>query len=233
VVSRRLLTGKLDAPPPRRTPPRRGWPPKKGALLGAPKTLARNRAGWQPHPPQAGARVQVWPGWWHAVLPGRFIRVGVVRRPTSPPARQPGPRKPLPPVEAVFTTDLTLSLDAIRAQDGERWAIEITLRDSHAFAGFGHDQGRKCERVVGATTLRLLRAAARTLWVVEHSTQTPAIELRRYRPWDRQQVAPSHLAIVWTWREALHAAGIFPIPRFASARAEIPQGAEKALPLAA
>jgi hypothetical protein len=233
VVSRMLLTGKLYAPPPRRTTPRRGCPPKKGSLLGAPKTLARKRAGWQPHPTEAGALVQVWTGLWHAVLPGRFIRVVVVRRPTSPRARKPGQRKPLPPVEALFTTDLTLSLDAILAQYCERWAIEITIRDSNAFAGFGHDQCRKCERVVGANTLRLLLAAARTLWFVEHSAQTPAIELRRYRPWYRQKVAPSQLDIVWTWREALHAAGIFPIPRFASALAEIPQGAENALPLAA
>jgi hypothetical protein len=54
VVSRMLLTGKLYAPPPLRTTPRRGCPPKKGALWGPPKTLARRRSGWQPHPPEPG-----------------------------------------------------------------------------------------------------------------------------------------------------------------------------------
>jgi DDE superfamily endonuclease len=233
VVSRILITGKLYAPPPPRTAPRRGCPPKKGALLGSPKTLARKRSGWLPHPTEAGALVQEWTGLWHTVLPGRLIRVVVVRRPLRLRVRAPGQRKPLPRVEAFFTTDLTLSLEAILAQYRERWAVEITLRDSNVYAGFGQDQCRKRERVVGANTLRLALAAARTLWFVEHSARTPAIELRRYRPWYRQKVAPSQLDIVWTWREALLAAGVFPIPRFARDLAKIQQESENALPLAA
>src|SRR4249920_1755074 len=83
VVSRMLITGKLYTPPPPRTAPRRGCPPKKGVVLGSPKTWARKRSGWQPHPTEAGALVQAWVGLWHTVLPGRLIRVVVVRRPTS------------------------------------------------------------------------------------------------------------------------------------------------------
>jgi hypothetical protein len=233
VVSRMLITGKLYAPPPLRTTPRQGCPPKKGPLLGSPKTLARKRAGWQPHPTEAGALVQAWTGLWHTVLPGRLIQVVVVRRPQRHRPRLPGQHKPLPPVEAFFTTDLTLSLDAILAQYRERWAVEITIRDSNAFAGFGHDQCRKRERVVGANTLRLVLAAARTLWFVEHTARKPAIDLRRYRPWYRLKVAPSQLDIVWTWREALQAAGVFPIPRFARDPAEIQHEAENTLSLAA
>jgi hypothetical protein len=233
VVLRMLITGKLYAPLPLRTAPRRGCPPKKGPLLGSPKTLARKRSGWQPHPTEAGALVQVWTGLWQSVLPGRLIQVVVVRRPPRPRARKPGQRKPLPPVEAFFTTDLTLSLAAILAQYRERWAIEITIRDSNAYSGFGQDQCRKRERVVGANTLRLVLAATRTLWFIERAARTPALELRRYRPWYRQKVAPSQLDIVWTWREALFAAGVFPIPRFAHALAKIPQQPENTLPLAA
>jgi hypothetical protein len=233
VVSRMLITGKLYAPPPLPTTSRRGCPPKKGALLGSPKTLAHKRSGWHPHPTEAGALVQAWTGLWHTVLPGRLIQVVVVRRPQRLRARPPARRKPLPSVEAFFTTDLTLSLDALLAQYRERWAVEITIRDSNAFAGFGHEQCRKRERVVGANTLRLVLAAARTLWFMEHTARTPALELRQYRPWYRQKIAPSQLDIVWTWREALQAAGVFPIPRFAYDRAENPQEAETVLPLAA
>lgn len=233
VVSRMLITGKLYELPPLRDVPRRGCPPKKGLLVGSPKTLARKRSGWQPHPTEAGALVQAWDGLWHTVLPGRLLRVVVVRRPPRPRVHKPGQRKPLPQVEAFFTTDLTLSLAAILAQYRERWAVEITIRDSNAFAGLGQDQCRKYERVVGANTLRLAFAAARTLWFVAHAAQTPAIELRRYRPWYRQKIAPSQLDIVWTWREALQAAGVFPIPRFARDLAEIQQESENALPLAA
>jgi DDE family transposase len=233
VVSRMLITGKLYTLPPQRATPCRGCPPKKGPLVGSPKTLARKRGGWQSHPTEAGALVQAWDGLWHAVLPGRMIRVVVVRRPAQSRVRQPGHRKPLPPVEAFFSTDLTLSVDAILMQYRERWAVEITIRDSNAFAGLGQDHCRKHERVVGANTLRLVLTAARTLWFVAHAARTPAIELRRYRPWYRQKVTPSQLDIVWTWREALHAAGVFPIPRFARALAEIQQESENTLPLAA
>ena len=233
VVSRMLITGKLYTPPPPRTAPRRGCPPKKGVVLGSPKTLARKRSGWQPHPTEAGALVQAWTGLWHTVLPGRLIRVVVVRRPKLLRARKPGQRKPLPPVEAFFSTDLTLSLEAILAQYRERWAIEITIRDSNAFAGFAQDQCRKRTRVVGVNTLRLVLTAARTLWFVENSAQTPAFELRQYRPWYRQKIAPSQLDIVWTWRETLQAAGVFPIPRFTRELAEIQQESEPALLLAA
>jgi hypothetical protein len=233
VVGRMLITGKLYARPPQSRGPRRGCPPKKGPLLGAPKTLARKRGGWQPHSSEAGAFVQAWEGVWHAVLPGRMLRVVVVRRPTPTRVRKPGQRKPPPPVEAFFTTDLALSLEAILAQYRERWAVEITIRDSNTFAGFGQDQCRKRERVLGANTFRLVLTAARTLWFVEHTVRTPALELGRYRPWYHQKCAPSQLDIVWTWREALHTAKVFPIPRFTPDLAEIHQASETALPLAA
>jgi hypothetical protein len=233
VVARMLITGKLYVRPPQSHGPRRGRPPKKGPLLGSPKTLARKRGGWQLHPSEAEAVVQAWDGIWHAVLPGRRIRVVVVRRPAPTRARKPGQRKPSPPVEAFFTTDLTLSLEAILAQYRERWAVEITLRDSNAFAGLGQDQCRKRERVVGANTLRLVLAAARTLWFAEYVRHPQPLDLCRYRPWYRQKCVPSQLDIVWTWREALHAAEVFPIPRFAPALAQTPEVPGNTLPLAA
>jgi hypothetical protein len=99
VVSRMLITGKLYELPLKPVVPRRGCPPKNGPRLGSPKTLARKRCGWQPHPSEAGALGQAWQGLWQAVLPGRLIRVVVVvRRPTPIRARTPGQRKPPPPV---------------------------------------------------------------------------------------------------------------------------------------
>jgi hypothetical protein len=233
VVGRMLSTGKLYAPPPLPRGPRRGCPPKKGPLRGSPKTLARKRSGWQLHPTEAGALVQAWTGLWHTVLPGRVIRVVVVRRPTPLRPRQPRRRKPRPPLEAFFTTDLTLSLDTILAQYRDRWAVEITIRDSNAFAGFGQDQCRKRERVVGANTLRLVLAAARTLWFVEQTSRTVPLDLQRSRPWYRQKCAPSQLDIVWACREALQEAGVFPTPRFTPALAINQEKPEIALPLAA
>jgi hypothetical protein len=233
VVSRLLLTGKLYAPPPKPQGPQRGRPPQKGPVLGSPKTFARKRHGWQPHPTEAGALVQAWEGVWQTVLPGRVLRVVVVRRPRRKRSHHAGQHKPPPPVEAFFTTDLSLRLEAILARYRDRWAVEITIRATYAFDGLGQDQCRKVERIVGANTLRLVLAAARTLWFVERTHHAAGLDLGRYRPWYRQKEAPSQLDIVWTCREALAEAGVFPIPRFAPDLAETPEVPDNPLPLAA
>jgi hypothetical protein len=214
VVSRMLIPGKLYAPPPQPEGPQRGRPPQKGPLLGSPKTFARKRHGWQPHPTEAGALVQAWEGLWHSGLPGRVLRVVVVRRPRRKRSRPAGQHKAPPPVAAFFTTDLSLSLAAILAQYRDRWAVAIAIRATYAFDGRGQDQCRKVARRVGANPLRLVLAAARTLWFVERASRADTLDLQRYRPWYRQKCAPSQLDVVWVCREALHEARVFPIPRF-------------------
>jgi hypothetical protein len=158
--------------------------------------------------------------WWWCAVPGPPARVGPVS------ANR-------PPLEAFFSTDLTLSLEAILAQYRERWTVEITLRDSNAFTGFGQDQCRKYERGLGANTLRLGLAAARTLWFGAQASRTAALDLTRYRPWYRHKPAPSQLDIVWACREAVQNAGVFPRPRFPLGLAEIPQKPDTAFLLAA
>lgn len=232
VVARFLLSSKLYALPEPPAGKRRGRPPRKGKLLGSPKTLARRRHGWQPHPTEAKAEVQAWIGLWHTVLPGRLVRVVVVRRPAAR-SKQPGQRKPPPPVEAFFTTALSLSLEDILRQYRDRWAVEIAIRDSNAFNGLGQDQCRKIQRIVGANTFRLVMAATRTLWFLEQANQRHEMDLRRYRPWYRQKCAPSQLDIAWACREALHEAGVFPIPRFTPDRTENHAEQDHALPSAA
>jgi hypothetical protein len=157
----------------------------------------------------------------------------MVRHPATPRKRKPGPRNPRPRIEAFFTTDLSLSLEAILEQYRDRWVVEITLRDSYAFDGIGQDQYRKVERIVGANTLRLVLAAARTLWFLAHVRQTGGLPLTRYRPWYRQKCAPSQRDVVWACREALADAGVFPISHFGPAVAETPAEPENTLPLAA
>jgi DDE superfamily endonuclease len=233
VVSRFLLSGKLYALPEPPAGKRRGRPPRKGKLLGSPKTLARQCRGWQPHPTEANAEIQSWVGLWHTVLPGRLVHVVVVRRPSAARPHQPAQHKPRPSVEAFFTTDLSLSGEDILRQYRDRWAVEITIRDSNTFDGLGQDQCRKIQRIVGANTFRLVMAAARTLWFLDHANQPNALDLRRYRPWYRQKNAPTQLDIAWACREALHEAGVFPIPRFVVDLTENHEEPESALPSAA
>jgi hypothetical protein len=232
-VGRFPITAKLYALPPQAIPRRRGAPRKKGALIGSPKTLAKTSEGWAPHPREAGAEVQAWGGLWHSVLPGRLLRVVVVRRAATRSPNKPGQRKPPPPVEALFTTDLTLSTEEIVNEYADRWAVEIAIRDANTFDGLGQDQCRKWQRIIGANTFRLVMAAARTLWFIDHLERGRTFTLCRYRPWYRQKVAPSQLDVVWACRETLQEVGIVPIPRFSPELVENPEEPEYALPLAA
>ena len=233
VVGRFPINAKLYELPPPPTPTRRGAPRKKGALIGSPKTLAQTAQGWAPHPSEAGAELQAWGGLWHPVLPGRLLRVGVVRRQGQGGAKRTGHPKPPPSVEAFFTTDLALSPQDILAEDRDRWTVELALRDANAFAGLGQEQCRKRQHIVGANTLRLVLAAARTLWFIDQVERGTGMPLGRYRPWYRQKAAPSQLDVAEACREALQEAGIFPLPRFTPELAENDEEPEHALPLAA
>jgi hypothetical protein len=232
-VGRLPISAKLYKLPPPPTPRRRGARRKKGDLIGSPKTLAQTTKGWLPHPNEAGAEFQAWCGLWHPVLPGQLLRVVVVRRETRRVTQRAGQRKPPPPVEAFFTTDLTLSPQDILDEYRQRWAVEITIRDSNAFNGLGQDQCRKWQRILGANTFRLVMAAARTLWFMAQVECGTGVPLCRYRPWYRQKTAPSQLDVAEACREALHEAGIFPIPRFIPDPAENQEEPENVLPLAA
>src|SRR5687767_2946538 len=83
VVGRFPISAKLYKLPPTSLQQRRGASRKKDDLIGSPKTLAKSAEGWAPHPTEAGAEIQAWCGLWHAVLPGRLIRVVVFRRDTK------------------------------------------------------------------------------------------------------------------------------------------------------
>ena len=115
----------------------------------------------------------------------------------------------------------------------DRWAIEIDIRDGHASYGIAQDQCRKLEHIVGVNTVRLLMAAARTLWFIASSEQYADVALQRFRPWYRHKVAPSQFDVAWACREVLQEAGIFPIPRVFTAVAENQQEVDKPKPIAA
>jgi hypothetical protein len=233
IVGRFPISAKLYELPSTPTQKRRGAPRKKGDLIGSPKPLAQTSTGWAPHPREDGAEIQAWDGLWHTVLPGRLVRVVVLRREAKASPKQAGQRKPLPPVEAFFTTDLSLSPQDIVNEYSKRWAVEIEIRDANAFDGLGQEQCRKRQRLMGANTFRLVMAAARTLWFLGQVECGTGVHLCRYRPWYRQKLAPSQLDVVEACREALHEAGIFPIPRFIPDLAENHEEPEHALPLAA
>jgi hypothetical protein len=156
-VGRFPVKAKLYTFPPKPTTKRRAAPRNKGALIGSPQTLAQTSTGWVPHPDEEGAQVHAWCGLWHAVLPGRLMRIVGVRREAPHCLNKPGQRKPPPPVEAFFRTDLSLSPQAILREYRDRWAVEIAMRDANAFEGLGQDQ---CSAASG----NALSAPTRSVW---------------------------------------------------------------------
>jgi len=233
VVGRFPISAKLSKLPQAPEKKRRGAPRTKGDVIGSPQTLVQTHEGWSPHPTEAGAELQAWCGLWHAVLPGRLIRVVVLRRAPERFRKKPGQRTPLPAIEAFFTTDLSLRVRDILSESSDRWSVEIAIRDANAFDGLGQDQCRKRQRLIGANTFRLVMAAARTLWFIDQVERSSEVNLCRYRPWYKQKVAPSQLDVVWACRESLHEAGIFPIPRFTPDLTENQQAADRTLRIAA
>jgi hypothetical protein len=236
VVGRFLLTAKLSQPPPPRVKGRRGAPRKKGDVIGSPKTFATPSAAWHPHPQEAGAFIQSWVGMWHSVFPGRLIRIVVVWRPPLAGSPRPKGQKAfgrLKPLEAFFSTEVAWSPYALLETYADRWAMEIDIRDSHASYGVAQDQCRKFHSIVGANTLRLLMAAARTLWFIVTSAQQADVALQWCRPWYRHKVAPSQFDVAWACHASLQEAGIFPIPRFFTAEAKIQQEMDTSEPIAA
>lgn len=236
VIGRFLLSGVLYHLPPPRRKGQRGAPRKKGARLGSPKTLALVSSGWHPHPQEAGAFIHSWVGMWYSVLPGQLIRLVVVWRPHRE-AAPPSPGKKtfgrLKPLEAFFSTDVLLSPRTILETYADRWAMEIAIRDSHAYYGVAQDHCRKLTHIVGANTFRLLMAAARTLWFIVTSVHHTDLALQWLRPWYRHKVAPSQGDVACACRETLYEAGIFPIPRFFSTVAENLPEADTSTPIAA
>jgi hypothetical protein len=187
---------------------RPGRPAKKGPRLGTVETLAQEDQGWLPHPEEAGAEVRLLEGLWHSVLPGVVLRVVLVRRKAL--RHVPSKKKRQRWVEAFFTTDLSLSMEAILCEYQGRWSVEITIAQARQSLGLGQDRCRRYRRIVGINAFRMLVAAAEVLWFADEVCQVEAMDLRAYRPWYGQKTAPSLDDIVWACREQLYAEGILP-----------------------
>ncbi len=152
VVGRLFLTAQRSQQPPEPVTGKRGAPRKKGPVIGAPKTLTTPSAAWQPHPQEAGAFIQAWVGIGHSVFPGRLLRVVVVWRPHLDGPATPNRSKAfgrLKPLEAFFSTAVSRSPHTMLETYEARWAIDIAIRDGHAYDGIAQDHGRKCEPIVG------------------------------------------------------------------------------------
>lgn len=206
VTGRFPVSSKVYSLPVAREKGKRGPKRKKGDVIGCPKTLAADKQGWVAHPTQAHTYIKTWVGIWHSVLPGVTIRLVVVRR-----EKASGNKKE---VEAFFSTDPSLTSGQLLSEYGQRWAVEINIRDANAFYGFGGDQCRNYRCIVGVNTFRALLAACRSLWFLQQLEEKQDIELLNGRPWYRHKTHPTQMDAYWMFRESLACEGITPTPAF-------------------
>jgi len=80
---------------------------------------------------------------------------------------------------------------------GPSKSISVT---AHAI-WIAQDHCRKYEHIVGANTLRLLLAAARTLWFIGTSTQQADVSLQRCDHGTVRRWPPVNFDVVWACRE--------------------------------
>lgn len=209
VTSRFPIASQLYQLPSPQPKGKRGPKPKKGILIGTAKTLL-SEPGWQPHPSQEHTWIKAYQGLWHSVLPGKLIKVVMLKR------DQPMGRQKL--LEAFFSTDPSTASEELLAQYAQRWDVEINIRDANAFYGFGQDQCQSYRCIVGVNTFRTLLAACRSLWFVQQADQQgkQPLNLLKNRPWYRKKKHPTQLDVQWWFKEMLTDQAIKPTPAFIS-----------------
>ena len=149
----------------------------------------------------------------HSVLPGKLIKVVILKRDAGGRPQPIGKQKS---VEAFFSTDPSTASEELLAQYAQRWDVEINIRDANAFYGFGQDQCQGYRCLVGVNTFRALLAACRLLWFIQQVEQQgeQPIDLVKKRPWYRKKQHPTQLDVQWMFNEILTAEGINPTPAF-------------------
>lgn len=204
VVGRLPVGSPLYDMPGERAPHQPGPAPKKGQRLGTVKELAEAALPerWQAHPTEEGAEVLVVEGLWHSVLPGVRLRVVIVRRERATRQRR--------ALEAFFTTDLRLSMEAMLSEYEGRWSVEILIREAREHYGLGQDRCRRYRRIVGVNGFRLLVGASQVLWFAREMQRYGPVALSPYQPWYEAKQVPSLHDIAWAVRERLFQEGITP-----------------------
>jgi hypothetical protein len=196
VTSRMRRDAKLYALPTPNPPGKRGPKPKKGARLPTPAQIAADPAtAWTSAPVRRGARtltrlVHTRPVIWHAVCPNRPVLLVLVRDPAGKEAD-----------DVFFTTAVARAADAVVSEYGDRWPIEVTIRDSKQLLGLEEPQSWAGDGPA--------RAAGLGLWLFSlvwhlQLTAAPATPVAA-SPWYRHKRAPSFADALATVRTALWA----------------------------
>jgi len=196
VMSRMRSDAKIFELPPPPNPHKRGPKPKKGARLPTPAQMAADPAlEWTEHVVRRGTKVffrQVATRLviWHAVCPNTVVRILLVRDPQGKEDD-----------DFFFTTAVKQSASQAITEYGDRWPIEVTIRDSKQLLGVEELQCWKGEGPERAAGLGLwLHSLVWLMYLTAYATtpcETP--------PWYAHKRAPSFADALAAVRTALWA----------------------------
>ncbi|ADO72699.1 IS701 family transposase [Stigmatella aurantiaca] len=191
LLSRLPLDARLFAPPPIHKPGTQGRPRKRGMRLPSPQQmLAQQRARrvtLHLYGRQDTIRLVETVAYWYGV-PHRPLKIVVVEPLT-------GGR----PLQAFYSTDLSLSAEQVLAEYAGRWSIEEAFQGSKSHLGFEEPQGWSRLAVRRTAPLAMLLYSLTVLWFAQHGYRlyTPVT-----RPWYRHKVRPSFADMLATLRLA-------------------------------
>ena len=185
LTSRMVMNAALYDRPEKRRKGERGAPRKKGKRLPSPVELVKSKkVRWTKiRVTLYDRRVRVWyktcTALWYNSAGTRLLRIVVVHDPS-------GRRKD----DCFFSTDLSLSAQAILELFAMRWPLEVAFYNAKQFLGLEDPQNRTPLAVQRTAPLALYLHTLVILWFAEHG-RFDVKAYRRAHPWYRQKRTPS------------------------------------------
>ena len=164
LVSRIRCDAAIYEMPPKKKKKGRGRPPKKGKRKPTPQEMAKmvgNR--WvkckiDMYGEIVERKLYTFNALWYKVCPDKQVKIVIVRDPE-------GKKED----EFFFTTELTMSAQAIVYCYTGRWSIEVVFRETRQYLGMDQPQARKKEAVLRITPFCLWLNSVIKLWFILES----------------------------------------------------------------
>lgn len=167
----------LTALPRSKRPHANGRPRVRGQVLPKPESLARSeKQPWRTmeavlYGKRETVVFKVCDAQWYRAAGTRLLRIVVVRMKTG-----------RLPIRVFFSTDATLSAQAILESYAQRWAIEVCFRDLKQLLGFADSSARKQAAVERTAPFVGIVYSALVLWAVRDAARL-AMATVPLRPW--------------------------------------------------
>lgn len=226
LISRMTMDAALYEIAPTSRPGQNGRPRKKGARLPTPRQMAQSKTPWRSatamlYGQSVTVHFKTIDALWYKSAGTRMLRIVVVRDPK-------GKRKD----DGFFSTDHSMTPEAILEAYALRWSLEVAFRDSKQFVGFERSQCWTRQAVERTGPFAFVSYVLVVLWFA-HQGHELYPQVVTPVPWYRQKRCPSFADMHQTARYALLRQGLFATPNINGGKLKLTDHAESLLRLAA